>query len=429
MEQKNYKEMNVDEQLQYVVALNEFANILLPRLQQTPDWSSDDRKDFADGVVLLTAFSYAKDFCMQTLFYADFQRRLPRILYYVNRIKKDLATGVTLKDSNGDMMTLLPSVKIARRRGRPTKEEKALMDAERANEDAASIESAKRMEIAKLLGIDSHVVIENPTREKTDAEKVAEIEAKNAAESMKQVQELTKQPDLFSSVNSSLEQTEAADYRLPLQKVKPFLSAELATLVDSVKDKRASFASNAERAKLLAEQGAKAEDVATYAQAAHDLNEEIESIYEAVDRELAMVYGRLCGDTIYRQAFKEKYNVSDVDLEPLKKSLKVYYDKMPETFAQEVVQTIQSEHPDVIAAKEKEAANKEAAAKIIKYLSRKDKPATAKRLETMTARIEELKQLIGEEAAAVYQPYVDACKEAVEKKNDNDAKIEDGKTE
>ena len=54
MEQKNYKEMNVDEQLQYVVALNEFANILLPRLQQTPDWTSDDRKDFADGVVLLT---------------------------------------------------------------------------------------------------------------------------------------------------------------------------------------------------------------------------------------------------------------------------------------------------------------------------------------------------------------------------------------
>lgn len=439
LETKLYQQMTTKEQLVYITNLSDFAKDKFPRLEKLGDaWEQSDRKDFETGLRLLTAFGFARDYCHQSLFYGDYNRRVSRINYYLERIKKEIAKGNTLKGADGETLAFVPALKQSRRRGRPTKEEKAQMEAEKANESEMSLQNQKAYAIANLLGLSDNIATEIPQREKTDAEKVAEVKAKENAEATPATTTPSPQLDLFAQIGNTIESEKAATvdkadtaasnttellssssledekeikYRLPLQQIKCYLSADLAANVDQVRELRATFASKAEKAKLLAEQGAKPEDVAPYAQEAHDLNDKIENIYAAVDKELAMVYGRLRDDDAYAADFKKKYQVSDI--EPIKKELKVYYDKMPETFASEVESVIRENNPDVIAEKEKAAATKAAADKIIKYLTRKDKPSTAKRLETMQKRIAELKTLIGEDAAAVYQPYVDKCEEEV----------------
>lgn len=411
-QEKLFAEMTTKEQVDYITNLSQFAQEKLPRLEQLGDaWESADRKDFETGLRLISAFGFARDYCHQSLFYGDYSRRVARINYYLERIKKEIAKGNALQGANGETLAYVPAQKVARRRGRPTKAEQAQMEAEKANEGALSAETEKAYAIAKLLGLEAEVVAPVPQRDKTDAEKVAEVKAKEEAEkkvtAAKTQNPVPKQGDMFAELG------EQTTYRLSLQQVKPYLSADLSKKVDAVRDLRASFASKAERAKILAEQGAKPEDVAPYAQEAHDLNEQIENIYAAVDRELAMVYGRLNEDAPYKADFIARFLLED-DAKAVMQLLKPYYDKMPETFAQEVESTIRENNPEVIAAKEKAAADKAAADKIIKYLSRKDKPSTAKRLDTMQKRMEELKALIGEEAAKVYQPYVDKCREEVE---------------
>lgn len=419
LEIKLYQKMTTKEQLEYITNLSDFVKDKFPRLEQLGDaWEQSDRKDFETGLRLLSAFGFARDYCHQSLFYGDYNRRVSRINYYLERIKKEIAKGNTLKGADGETLAFVPALKQNRRRGRPTKEEKAQMEAEKANEGEMSLQNQRAYAIANLLGLNDNIATEVVQREKTDAEKVAEIKAKgvNGASS---VSPPFSQLDMFSQIGNAVEEENSVSiesekeikYRLPLQQIKCYLSPSLSAKVDNVREMRATFAVKAERAKILAEQGAKPEDVAPYAQEAHDLNDQIENIYAAVDKELAMVYGRLRDDSIFVADFKKKYQVSDI--EPIKKSLKVYYDKMPETFASEVENVIRENNPEVIAEKEKVAVTKAAADKIIKYLTRKDKPSTAKRLETMTKRMEELKTLIGADAASVYQPYVDKCEEEV----------------
>lgn len=435
-QEKFFTDMTVKEQVDYITNLSEFAQEKLPRLEQLGDaWESADRKDFETGLRLISAFGFARDYCNQSLFYGDYSRRVARINYYLDRIKKELAKGNALQGANGETLAYVPAQKVARRRGRPTKAEQAQIEAEKANEGQMSLETEKAFAVAKLLGLEAEVVTPVAHREKTDAEKVAEVKAKKDAEAAASSSEKAEQKpthqqgDLFAQIGEQLDAEKAENagtepsgeadgseqpsYRLSLQQVKPYLSADLSKMVDTVRDLRASFASKAERAKILAEQGAKPEDVAPYAQEAHDLNEQIENIYHQVDVELAMLYGQMEADPDYRKQIVEKYHLED-DAEALMKMLKPYLKKMPATFAQEVEQKVKENNPEVIAAKEKAAATKAAADKIIKYLSRKDKPSTAKRLDTMLKRMEELKSLIGEEEALVYQPYVDKCREDVE---------------
>lgn len=407
---KDYAQMTTKEQLEYITDLSVFTKEKLPRLEKLGDaWEAADRKDFETGLRLLGAFAFARDYASQSLFYGDYNRRVARINYYLDRIKKEISKGNALKGANGETLAYVPAQKISRRRGRPTKEEKAQMEADKANEGNMALESEKAYAIANLLDLNENVVVEAPVREKTDAEKVAEVKAKVV------------QKDLFSQIGEAMDEqnftpgtekssaTSAHTPRLTLQQVKPYLSADLSKMVDTVQSLRASFGAKSERAKLLAEQGAKAEEVAVYAQEAHDLNEQIGNIYDAVDKELAMVYGRLRDDDLYRAEFLKEH--ADMDVENVKKMLKPYFDKMPETFSLELESVIRESNPQVIADKEKAAADKVAADKIIKYLTRKDKPSTAKRLDTMKKRLEELRGLIGEEAANVYLPYVNKCEE------------------
>ena len=81
----------------------------------------------------------------------------------------------------------------------------------------------------------------------------------------------------------------------------------------------------------------------------------------------------------------------------------------------EVVDFIKANDPAQAAIREAEEKKRKAAADIIKYLQRKDKPNTPKRIEGMKAKFAELKELIGEEEANTYLPVLNAAIEDCEK--------------
>ena len=86
-----------------------------------------------------------------------------------------------------------------------------------------------------------------------------------------------------------------------------------------------------------------------------------------------------------------------------------------EAFKAKVIEMIKESDPVQKEAREKAEAKKKAVDDIVKYLQRKDKDNTPKRIETMTARYNELVELIGEEEAKAYLPVLEAAKEDCEK--------------
>ena len=81
----------------------------------------------------------------------------------------------------------------------------------------------------------------------------------------------------------------------------------------------------------------------------------------------------------------------------------------------EVIDFIKANDPAQAAIREAEEKKRKAAADIIKYLQRKDKPNTPKRIEGMKAKMAELKELIGEEEANTYLPVLNAAIKDCEK--------------
>ena len=86
-----------------------------------------------------------------------------------------------------------------------------------------------------------------------------------------------------------------------------------------------------------------------------------------------------------------------------------------EVFKAKVIETIKANDPEQRAIREAEEERKKKVDALIKYLMRKDKPNTEKRIETMTVRYQELVSLIGEEDAKPYLLVLNAAKEDCQK--------------
>ena len=132
-----------------------------------------------------------------------------------------------------------------------------------------------------------------------------------------------------------------------------------------------------------------------------------------VDNELAVVYVRLKEDT----AFRASIEAQKVDPQQLRTTLRPYWDKVEDkdAFKAKVIEDIKANDPEQKALREAEEKKKEQVDAIVKYLMRKDKPNTPKRIETMTQRYQALVELIGEEEAKPYLAVLNAAKEDCEK--------------
>ena len=178
---------------------------------------------------------------------------------------------------------------------------------------------------------------------------------------------------------------------LHLDQLKWLMSPDLAQAIETIRDLRTRQENADATAKALAVAGKPEQEVAPYSEEAIRLTKQVEGIYERVDDEMATVYVRL----------KENTNTYEKrDLVYTGYGFRKEY---------RYVWPVQKE------AREKAEAKKKAVDDIVKYLQRKDKDNTPKRIETMTARYNELVELIGEEEAKAYLPVLEAAKEDCEK--------------
>jgi len=456
---KLYNEMTPDEQLRYVTDFTSFIDKKLPALEQIGDaWEQSTIKDFETGLRLLNAFQFARDFVDKAVRYGDYSARVHRIRIYVDKIKTEIAKGLSLKGADGHTYALVAPSLPARRRGRPTKEEAAArlrgIDVPKPTDP----EMEKQIIIARLMGIDVQVSNVAP-REKNNAELAAERAARQAAydqqnpslfPALRQAQgpsgspsgaqttvapttvpepaalgrrtlatEGTQEaPALRQAQEPSGAQTTVAELaeariindRLHLSDLAWLCSDELKARIEQVRAQRTVFGSASERAKLLAEQGADPKTIAPYARQAEEAREAFESTYAAVDEALAIQYKRLSIDQPYIERFKARFK--GVDLEKVLYITHPYYEKLKSPELDLRIRTlIEQDSPEYAARMKAEEEKKQELQALHRYIVRRDKDASDDRVKTMTQRIERIRELAGDETADSYLPILEKTKE------------------
>ena len=412
--QKSYTELTAEEQLQFVTALTEFANATLPRLEASKgSLTPDDRKAMGEGLKLIGAFPIYRDFAEQAFRYNDFEGRIYRLRHCIERIKKELVKSLNVSGGNGQSVAIIDPTVPTRRRGRPSLAE---VEARKKGEQVAKEDTGLELQrqIAQMMGM-KVIVTDNAPREKNNAELAEERKAKQAAEEKMNPSLFSPTPDP-SPKESGEGQTGAAasptvaptiadlgETRYHLNQLRILLSPSLQERVDSVQGLRQGAASAAETAKRMAERGEKPEDVEPYAKEAAQLTEAYEQIYEDVDKELATLHYRLKNDEPYRKQFQEKYHITD--LTRILDDLKPYYKKVqsPE-FDLRCKTLIEQESPEYAAKVKAAAERKKEVQDILRYLKRKDKPATDARLNGAREKFARLEQLLGKKEAKDYKP-------------------------
>jgi len=444
---KLYNEMTPDEQLRYVTDFTSFIDKKLPALEHIGDaWEQSTIKDFETGLRLLNAFQFARDFVDKAVRYGDYSARVHRIRIYVDKIKTEIAKGLSLKGADGHTYALVAPSLPARRRGRPTKEEAAArlrgIDVPKPTDP----EMEKQIIIARLMGIDVQVSNVAP-REKNNAELAAERAARQAAYDQQNpslfppepkkdavasptVAELAEAPVLRQAQEPSGGQSPMADIytdrifndRLHLSDLAWLCSDDLKARIEQVRAQRTVFGSASERAKLLAEQGADPKTIAPYARQAEEAREAFESTYAAVDEALAIQYKRLSIDQPYIERFKARFK--GVDLEKVLYITHPYYEKLKSPELDLRIRTlIEQDSPEYAARMKAEEEKKQEVTDILRYLKRRDKMATDVRLKSAKeVKFPRLVELIGEKEAMNYYPLITYIEEENRKLHEADGK-------
>ena len=421
---KLYNEMTPDEQLRYVTDFTSFIDKKLPALEHIGDaWEQSTIKDFETGLRLLNAFQFARDFVDKAVRYGDYSARVHRIRVYVDKIKTEIAKGLSLKGADGHTYALVAPSLPARRRGRPTKEEAAArlrgIDVPKPTDP----EMEKQIVIARLMGIDVQVSNVAP-REKNNAELAAERAARQAAydqqnpslfPALRQAQGPSDSPSgaqttVAPTTVPELVEGRIINDRLHLSDLAWLCSDELKARIEQVRAQRTVFGSASERAKLLAEQGADPKTIAPYARQAEEAREAFESTYAAVDEALAIQYKRLSIDQPYIERFKARFK--GVDLEKVLYITHPYYEKLKSPELDLRIRTlIEQDSPEYAARMKAEEEKKQELQALHRYIVRRDKDASDDRVKTMTQRIERIRELAGDETADSYLPILEKTKE------------------
>ena len=332
----------------------------LPAIEKAGVITSGIREKIEKGLNLIAAFPLFRSFVNEALRFKDYAGRRKLIRRYADKITADLKTSVPAVDLT-DPALLVPHV------GRPTKEEAA------ARAVAAEKEAAEETLFGKKADI----------------------------------------PTIDAAAPETVAGSMGGGTMLHLDQLKWLMSPDLAQAIETIRDLRTRQENADATAKALAVAGKPEQEVAPYSEEAIRLTKQVEGIYERVDDEMATVYVRLKEDT----AFRASIEAQKVDPKALRTTLRPYWDKVEnqEEYKAKVIEMIKESDPVQKEAREKAEAKKKAVDDIVKYLQRKDKDNTPKRIETMTARYNELVELIGEEEAKAYLPVLEAAKEDCEK--------------
>lgn len=95
---KLFKDMTSKEQEKFFLDFTNYTAEKLPLLCQMSDaWTDARVKCFEEGLVYLQAFSYCREFVQKTLYWRDFSRRVNRLLFLMDKVRKEISAGRSMK--------------------------------------------------------------------------------------------------------------------------------------------------------------------------------------------------------------------------------------------------------------------------------------------------------------------------------------------
>ena len=328
-------------------------------------WSSEHIAMMERGLDLLMAWPFARDFVEKTLMFRDYARRMARLQFYMELISKELSALSMPLDA-------VPSA--PRRRGRPTKEESAQMERERA-------EREEREAVAKVIAGERKVAVAAAPSLFPDYPESLESPEKPTANG----QEPTA-PSTATPMAAAVAMAAGDGTRLHLDQLAWLMSDGLRARVATVASLRSTAAAESNQAKALAERGVAQALIEPHSLAAVDATRAYRAIYDDVDAELAALYAVLAAGGERAMAWSSRCAERGITTEQLAAILKPYWEKMGCPAA----------GPEPSEVKEAEENRHERAAKIHRirtYFMRKDRKLTAKRVETMREYIKELRDM------------------------------------
>lgn len=358
---KLFKDMTSEEQQKFFLDFTNYTAEKLPLLCQMSDaWTEARVKCFEEGLVFLQAFSYCREFVEKTLYWRDFSRRVNRLLFLMDKVRKEISEGRSMKTIDGKTIVALDNNKKPKR-GRPSKTKAAKPEVQPETSAPLSASPSVQPTMTPLQQI---------------ASQVAGVE------------------------------------RLSLRELSWLLTPELQEEVKKVQLLRATATAESEQAKALAENNVAAEIIRPHSEATIKAVEMIQYIYNKVDLELAEVYYRLSEDNDFG-GFKAAWEKKGGAFSGLLEILLPYYDKMGGKVFGEKLKT-----NDQVKA-DKEAQSKAAAERAQKihtartYILRDDQALTSDRLKRMKEYLEECRNL-GYEKVVELEKAVEEAEKKIE---------------
>ena len=396
---KEYRNMQSDEQTQWVMLFSEFLTNDYANVKAQGDgW----RESFERGLKVLEPMSMCQQFVKRSRQYRDYDRRIDRMAFFIEELRKQVIAV------DGSLLAQAAAPQ-KRRRGRPTQAEVIEREKMRMMD-----ESGKMKAVGVVAGVkdSSESRVESLENPKAKGDKEPELigdlfndnkrdNAPISHPSSSSSQDFSSEPSSSRSQDFSSESpsSSSANFSSPhptlsLRDLKPFLSGELQDLVDSVAVLRSEVTIESEKAKDLALKGGSEKEIAAHAQAAAEAEEKVNRIYALVDIEMAKVYIRT------RMSKEEK--VMGEKRDALLQKAEPYYQKV--TASQPTFEGIYL--AKLAAEKEKEEKEKKSGLttkerkRLLKnyhdYFYRKDVKPSEQRIKKMEEKIAHLKEL-GEE--------------------------------
>lgn len=391
MNEKLFKDMNADEQLRYVTDLSAFANEKLPLLEQLGDvWEACHVKSMREGLALLNAFQFARDFVEKSFRYGDYSARVKRLRFYVDLIQKKITNGEGVKGANGATYVVIPPTSQKQsRRGRPASAE--TIARREAEAKAAQQQTA-------LFGNGDGSASQSPRNNDMT------LSHNNDITSSRNNETTVVAPFIAPATRDDLE------YKLSIAQKRAFLSPDVQKLADQIRALRTTAGAAAEKAKTMAELKASPELIAPVAEEAQRTLEQVEQIYAEIDRELAEVWYRLQnGSPEWKTEWTKRFGFKSYDdlhadlIHDLRHHYKKVTERQPD-FETLMRQRIEQESPEYIAHQAEEAARKKEIQDILRYLKRKDKGISEQRVKTSREKFARLQELLGKKESADYRP-------------------------
>ena len=365
---KEYKTMTPQEQLAWLTDFKAFTEEKLPLLCAVGNaWEANSIKTLEEGLKLLTAFGYCRDFVEKSLLFRDFARRMDRMIFYIEKIKGEVARGQAMRGSDGQTLAFVPQVQSEqKRRGRPTRLEAEI---KRREQQAALIEQGLR------------------------AQAVAKTEAKGENSPENATPQGAQQPTAPASPLAAAVALSQGEGRLHLDQLAWLMSDTLRQDIGRVAGLRTTAAHESNQAKELAERGVPADIIEPHSRAAVEATTAYKDIYNRVDKELADLYSLLAIGGEHIPSWEKRCADKGISLDQLKGILKPYWEKMGQPVVELESITPALATLDTLPTEEELQARAARLHTIRTYFIRKDSRTTAKRIAKMEELIIEARSL------------------------------------